>query len=717
MTISVCCASKKHQFCTTLGAMFDKFKKFVKNRVHHAKGKADRLPADSSSAPPAPWAKSTPGLTQSSTPRRPQNSGPYPFPKRNRVYNGASEDCALRMEKRRTGSPYAYTQSLGDVRITNPEFTSASSNTSPALTSSNLSNYDPSPISDLMTAAYHRKPSPPSESNLSAVPNSSRVSVADDFSPMNDDLTAAVFTTQVSDESEEPEEHLSEAQSPRSAMNPLRLNPPCMPMVSTPRQESCSPLDGQENRELAAAELPLPMNPRQSSRPGFLPSARDQEGVRLLPNSTPSRTISRRSSSVKSYLRTREDAVASDDHPIIRRPSSSSGPYRSTPLGEHLRTRIRQRRFSGRHGPLTTAEFPKTLQTLGPYARFPKFTRSSAYNFPHDDPFLFPNEGVPGQDRDLDSGMSANLTRPAITQYEIYRKSNSSSVFVDYPDEPDKDIYQRPVKLHRPPMTYMHTRYPRHLPSQLVVGAPFPSRGPVSSPPFCRRVSHSFVSAPRRRRLTKARVGPVEHTLKRIKSRRQSQLQSYGSTRPASRSQGVRKYHAFMYNSMLQSGRKWNDYTIIESSRENSIGGAAATQSYVPFSVGVPNALPTTETVAIIARQNATSGDTISSFTSPTMVREAISVGNNTLSTIPDTATIVPLQTQTSGSTTSSPVPNQSFSTPQTPRQRSLVIPHQASARLRHRQAARLASLGHLAALWLQQNNTIPSPQEFVNVP
>lgn len=692
--------------------MFDKFKKFVRKRVHHPKDNGDRQPADPSSAPPAPWTRSTLGLTLPSVPQRPQNPGPYHFPKRNRVYNATSGDYALKMEKRRTGSPHACTQSLGDVRITNPDLTSASSSTSPEFsTFSNLSNYDPSPISHLMTAAYHRKPSPPTESNVSAVSSSSRVSAADDFSPMNDDLTAAVFTTQVSDESEEPEEHLPEAQSPRSAMNPLILNPPNMPMASHPVQEFCSPLDGQDDGKLAAAELPLPMKPRQSSRSGPLPSVRDQQGVQMLPGSAPSGTTSRRSPSIESYPRIREgDAVSSEDHPIFLRSSTS------LPLGEHLRTRIGQRRLSGGHGPLTTAEFPGTLQTLGPYARFPEFIRSTGYNFPHDEPFLFPNEGVPGQDRDLDSRISANLTRPPITDYEIYRKSNSSFVVVDYPNEPDKEVYRRPVKLRRPPMTYMHTRYPRHLPSQLVVGAPFPSRGPVSSPPFRRRVSHSFVSAPpRRRRLTKARVGPVEQTFKRIKSRRQSQLQSYGSIRPASRSQGVRKYHAFMYNSMLQSGRKWSDYAIIESSRENSIAGAAATPSYVPYSVGVSNALQTPDTVP---QQNATGGDTTSSYPFPTIVPEANSVGPNTLSQKPNTATTAPLQTRISGSTTSFPFLTPNPSTPHPPPHHSIIIPHQPSARLRHRhEAARLASLGQLAALWLQQNNTIPSPQDFVNVP
>jgi hypothetical protein len=43
-------------------------------------------------------------------------------------------------------------------------------------------------------------------------------------------------------------------------------------------------------------------------------------------------------------------------------------------------------------------------------------------------PFLFPNEGVPAEDMDVDSGISANLIRPAIIGYTIYRKSNSALV-------------------------------------------------------------------------------------------------------------------------------------------------------------------------------------------------------------------------------------------------------------------------------------------------
>lgn len=674
-------------------AMLKKIRKLARKHFQHGKGKWDRLPADSSSTPPAFRARSTPYLTQSSTPPGPLNSGHGQIPERTRVDNGSSGDYAQRMEKRRTGSPYGYSQSLGNVRITNPDSTSASSSTSPASTSSNLVNYDPSPLNNLMTAAHHRKPSPPTTFNVSAVSSSSRVSVADDFLPMNDALTAAVFTTQVFDEGDEPVEQALGAQSPRSAMNPLRLNPPSMPMASPPRQESCSPLDQRENDELG-------------------------QGIQMLAGSTRSGVATRRSSSIGFAPWPREeDAMASEGNSITRRPSSSSGPYRSTPLGEHLHTRIRQRRLSDRYGPLTTAEFPECLQTLGPYARFPEFTRSSGYRYPQDEPFLFPNEGVQAQDSDLDSGMSGNLTRPAISDYEIYRKSNSSLVFVDHPDEPDKDIYTRPGQPNRPPMSYMHTRYPRHLPAQLVVGAPFPSRGPVSSPPFCRRMSNSFVGAPRRRRLTKARIGPVEQTRKRITSRRQSQLQSYGSVQPASRPQGVRKYHAYMYNSMLQSGRKWNDYTIIESSRENSLGGTGVAQDPEAISAGgnIPSPIPDPDVIAL--QQNATSNDTISPSTPLTIVPKTISVGAHNPSPTPNPNAVSPLQTEPSGSTTSSPTtPNQNLSIP---RQRSLV-PHQGSARLRHRQAPRLSSLEpqyQLAALWLQQNNTKISPLEFVNVP
>ncbi len=38
-------------------------------------------------------------------------------------------------------------------------------------------------------------------------------------------------------------------------------------------------------------------------------------------------------------------------------------------MREHLQTRIRECRFSDRRSPLTTAEFPETLQTLGHYGR------------------------------------------------------------------------------------------------------------------------------------------------------------------------------------------------------------------------------------------------------------------------------------------------------------------------------------------------------------
>ncbi len=58
----------------------------------------------------------------------------------------------------------------------------------------------------------------------------------------------------------------------------------------------------------------------------------------------------------------------------------------------------------------------------------------------------------------VESEMSVNLTRPAILNYTVYRKSNSLMVFVDYPDEPDKDIYKRRAQLNRPPISYMHTR-------------------------------------------------------------------------------------------------------------------------------------------------------------------------------------------------------------------------------------------------------------------
>lgn len=695
--------------------MLKKIRKFTRKHLRNGKGKGDRLPADSSSAPPARWARNTPYLTQSATPPQPRISSPCQIPERNRVYQGSSGDYVLKMEKRRTGSPYGYTQSLGDVWITNPDLTSASPRISPASTSANLLNYNPSPLSNLMTAAHHRKPSPPSESNVSTASNLSRVSVADDFLPMNDDLTAAVFTSQVIDESEESEEHEFEAQSPRVAMNPLGLNPPNTAMANPPQQESSTPLYEQADVGLPA---PLPFEPRYSSRPGLLPRARNQEDIRMPANSTRAGIASRRSSSIGFYPHPRENAMTSKDNPIHRRPSSSSGPYRSTPLEEHLQKRIRQRRFSGRHGPLTTAEFPETLQTLGPYARFPKFTRSSGYKFPHDEPFLFSNDGVPAQDRDHDSRMSANLTRPAVLDYTVYRKSNSSLVFVDYPNEPDKDIYTRPVKLNRPPISYMHTRYPRQLPSQLVVGAPFPSRGPVSSPPFCRRVSHSFVGAPRRRRLTKARVGPVEQTFKCFKSRRQSQLQSHGSIRPASRSQKVRKYHAYVYNSVLETGRKWNDYTIIESSRENSLGDMAAMQRPEAVSAAGHIASPTLDTEAIAPTENATTANTASPSTCPTVIPEAFSIGNANLPSTPHTNAAVPLQTRTSGSTTSAPTPlNRNLSIPPTPRKRSLVVPRQDSARLRHRRSPRLASLGLIAAQWLQQNNTNPSPPDLVNVP
>jgi len=81
-------------------------------------------------------------------------------------------------------------------------------------------------------------------------------------------------------------------------------------------------------------------------------------------------------------------------------------------------------------------------------------------------PFLFPNEGVPAEDMDVGSGMSANLIRPAIIGYTTYRKFNFSLIFVDYPNEPDKDIYKRRVQLNRPSNSYMHTRYLRLIGSQ-----------------------------------------------------------------------------------------------------------------------------------------------------------------------------------------------------------------------------------------------------------
>ncbi len=64
---------------------------------------------------------------------------------------------------------------------------------------------------------------------------------------------------------------------------------------------------------------------------------------------------------------------------LVRRLLFSFEPYRSTPLGEHLQTRIRHCRFSDRHGPLTTVEFPETLQISSSYARFSAFTRFSDY--------------------------------------------------------------------------------------------------------------------------------------------------------------------------------------------------------------------------------------------------------------------------------------------------------------------------------------------------
>ncbi len=620
--------------------MLREIKKFLRKHIHHGKGGRGSLPANPGSAPPAFLARSTP-------PPRPYRSGPYQMPERNRVYNGSHSSYSQMMERRRTGSAEGYLQSLGDVRVTNPDLAPASSSTSLASTSSNLSNYDPAPLNNLIIASYHRKSSPERASTAPTTP-SSRLSVADEFLPMNDHLTAAIFTAQASNEGTEDPENEFEAESPRGAMNGPRMNPPSKRMASPPSEGSCSPLDGS--------------------------AVSDEESNRMPVRSTPTGIASRRSSSLGFLPGTRE--VTSEDSPYARRPCTSSESTRRTPLAEHLQSRIRQRRSTDRAGPLTTAEFPENLQTLGPYARFPDFTHSSDYTYPHDVPFAYSSEDVRAQGSNAETETSANLTRPPIANYTMYSKSGSTSLFADHPDDPDRDIYNQRIKLERAPILFMHTRYPRHLPAQLVVGAPFPSRGPVTSLPFSRRMSHSFVGAPRRHRVTKARTSHVKETVSRCNSRR-----SQGSISASSPSQRIRKYHAYVYNSTLKTARHWNDYTIIESSRENSVADAAVVQSPEPISAdGLNSPLPPASHAIVPQQQH-----TASATTTPT---------------------------------TPSTLPNRNLSIPRTERRRSANLRH-GYARLRLRRAARLEGIRpeyQLAAMWLEQNNT-NAEREFVNIP
>ena len=681
--------------------MLRKFKKFVRKHVDHGKSKRE-VPSASRLA-----STSTPDLRSSTTSTSPYNTGPRLMPQQHQVHNGSFSGYRRVGEEPRNGSAIPYSQSLGDVRITNPDPTPASSSESLVATSSNMAHWDPTHINNLITSMQHQRNNPPRSSGGSTVSLSSNLSRTSllEIAPINDVLTAAAFNASVSDEDRDSHQHEMDTWSTMVQMNPLRLNPPSMPMARPALQPDSPPqLNAQEGVKSAASSLKLP---RPASRLDFYqdsPSQSDeQEESRsaAIPVELP-----RSASRLDFYPKSLEDnGMASKNISAVGQQSSSIEMYPDRPLAEHLQTRIAHWRSTTCPGPLTTAEFPEelpeALQTLGPYARYPDFKRSSSYRYPHDEPFFFSQEDVRRHNRGIKT--SANLTRPPIDNYWIRRGSNSNELFID---EPDREIYnRRSVELNHPPISYLHSRYPRHLPTQLMVGFPFPSRGPVSAPPFRARIRHSVVrrypkNSIRNPRNRRARTREVSQTLNRLRRSRRSQAQEHGSIGATDPSRRPRRYHSFDYHPLRQIARQW-DHTIMEESRENSISDASVAQVQ-ELSGAEAQVAPSPRLPDVVAPQQSvrpTMSSPSFSFTpgldGPVAHQIATSEDSASISTNPLSVSNISLRSSSAAN------------------RRDYI-------RTRMSRAARINSFRRdyqLTVQWLEQNNARRPSQEFINIP
>ena len=652
--------------------MLRKVKKFVRKHFHSGEGTREPSKGGSRSIRRILRHKSTPDLTQSISAPYLHNPGHYQMPQPARFNNVSLGGYPQGGEVERNGSMVGYSQSLGELTITNPDPSPVESTVSLASTFSNLSDYDPGPLGHLVTAAKYRKRSDPAASRRESFSsNSSRISNSE-FCSMSDDLTAAIFTTAVSPEGSNSPENSSEAMSPRQTMNGLKMHPPSIPMRSAAiPQASRTPLHEQADVKTVSLISPVQTDYRKTSSPGQVPCADDEEAVSGSVNSAAPVGTPTPLSRLGSYPQSREE----DD---------------SISVKEHIQGRIKERRSTDCFGLFTTAEFPEELHTLGPYSRFPGFTHSSDYQYPHDQPFDFAGVETPPDDNDHDLGMSANLTRDSIADYAVERHSSTTgSVHMDHPDDADREIYKHAQTLNNP-ILYMHTRYPRHLPSQLVVAAPNPSRGPVKSRPIHSRISHSLIDLPPRRRSRRQsatrtnRFADLMKSSSRMRKRRRSQIRRLGSLSNANRGQQVRGYHAFMYNSMRRQARQWNDYALIETSRNNSIASTvAAAQGPIAASVSRERPPLTSNADTVIPPQTASSGPPLPYPTTPTRIP-----------TIPGTPPRRPALTLCT-----------SFS--------------RSYSDLRLRQDSRIMGLSSAyqpGQRWLEQNNTNDSPQEHFNI-
>lgn len=648
--------------------MLEKIKNLT-HKFHSGRDRRNVQSANSSSALPALGSSISTNLLQPFAHSLSYTSDPYQLDERDRVYNGLH-----RGEAHRNGSPAIYAQSQGELTIANPEATPAALTYSEAPTSSNLSNYDPSPLGDLVTSMHHRTASPQRDaagSGVSLGSDSSRTSISSiasmtDFCPMNADLTAAVFTMQASGGANEFQDgRRLGGPLPRPSMNPLRLNPPNRPVVTPASRQDLPLLDEQGDVAFAATSLQPPMEPRQSSRLGFYPAIRDEEGIRLSVSSTRS-VASRPSSGPELSAQRREKDVTKSEVTSSPDPSSITEPNPQRPLGEYLQTRITQRRRTDIPGPTTTAEFPAVLRAQGPYTRFPAFRRSSGFRYPHDEPFHFSSLDVRASD--LDFGTS-NLTRPPIPNYRILRRSSSGAhILRAHSGEPDRDIYKRRISLSARPILYLHSRYPRHLPPQLLPRAPFPSTGPVTRPSFRERTAHHLIGVPtrRERRFWRAKPREMTKTLERFRSRRRFERERLGSARVASRGRKTRGSHSWFDDGMRRGARRWGDYTIFEEQVEYSVCGAVVEET------DAGGELRADANVPALQHMTAENEDTNASTETPR-------------------TTLAPPSTPSPPSTT--PVLTRNF---------------------------------HLTELWLQQNNPSPNPnpndtnspsQDFINIP
>ena len=681
--------------------MLGKFKKFVRKHVGHGKAKREAASANRLAS------ISAPDLRPSTSSLSPYNTDLHVMPQRHQVYSASFGGYRRAGEEPRNGSAITYSQSLGDVRITNPDPTPAASSESLVSTSANVAHWNPMHLNNLITSGEYRRNSPLRSSGGSSVSlssNSSRTSLLE-IAPVNDDLIAAMHTTPLSDEGIETHEHEINARSPRVQMNPLRLNPPSMPMARPGSQPEPRPrLDQQEEVKSTASPTELL---RPASRLDFYrdaPSQINEQGE--FESAGAIAELARPASRLDFYPESLEEPdLRSESGSPVGGPPSSSETYSGRPLAEHVQTWIHQRRNTTYPGPLTTAEFPEelpeALQTLGPYARYPDFERSSCYRYPHDEPFFYAQEDVRRHDSNI--GTSANFTRPPVDNYWIRCGSNSDELFIY---EPDRDIYRRlSMELNHPPITYLHSRYPRNLPAQLIIGSPFPSRGQVSARPFRARIHHSVVrrypkNSIRHPRHRRARMREVSQTLNRLRPSRRSQTQEHGSIGAADPLRRTRRYHSFDYHPIRQVARQW-DHTIMESSRENSVSEPTVSQAH-ELSEAEAQTAPSPRLPELDASQLSVR---------PTMPSPTFSFTPGL-----DGPVAHPIATRDN----TAPIPASSLSVSSTSQRSSSSANRRDYTRLRMRRAARINSFRRdyqITVQWLEHKNTRRPSQDFVNIP